>query len=173
MMTKTTTTCTPADFYYSDYWGITDAPSTSPHSAGRIEQETGFLTALCNAAGGDGTASKVERDHIFGMASVKGYTPEAIAQINALADAAESKTIEEMAADAKKAMSIGTLRFAVGSIVFESIKAASKVRIFFRCTCTFWYTIAVKFIVSLYIFSCHNHCACAVLCFVPNHKGRS
>ena len=147
-MTKTTTTGTPADFYYSDYWGMTEAPSTSPHSAGRIEQETGFLTALCNAAGGDGTASKVERDHIFGMASVKGYTPEAIAQINALADAAESKTIEEMAADAKKAMSIGTLRFAVGSIVFESIKAASKVRIFFRCTCTFWYTMAVKFIVS-------------------------
>ena len=88
-MTKTTTTRTPADFYYSDYWGMTEAPSTSPHSAGRIEQETGFLTALCNAAGGDGTASKVERDHIFGMASVKGYTPEAIAQINALADAAE------------------------------------------------------------------------------------
>ena len=131
MTTKTTTTCTPADFYYSDYWGITEAPSTSPHSAGRIEEETGFLIALCNAAGGDGTASKVERDHIFGMASVKGYTPEAIAQIDGLADAAESKTIEEMAADAKKALSIGTLRFAAGAIVFESIKAASKVRIFF------------------------------------------
>eukprot|EP00984_Skeletonema_dohrnii_P001261 scaffold393_cov158-Skeletonema_dohrnii-CCMP3373.AAC.2 len=123
-MTKTT--CTPADFYYSDYWGITEAPSTSPHSAGRIEEETGFLTALCNAAGGDGTASKVERDHIFGMASVKGYTPEAIAKIDDLADAAESKTIEEIASDAKMAMSIGTLRFAAGAILFESIKAASK-----------------------------------------------
>eukprot|EP00986_Skeletonema_menzelii_P020454 scaffold31215_cov263-Skeletonema_menzelii.AAC.1 len=60
------------------------------------------------------------------MASVKGYTPEAIAQIDGLADAAESKTIEEMAADAKKALSIGTLRFAAGAIVFESTKAASK-----------------------------------------------
>lgn len=48
---------------------MTQSPSTSPHSAGRIEQETGFLTALCNAAGGDGTASKVERDHIFAMVS--------------------------------------------------------------------------------------------------------
>mmetsp|Transcript_3749 Transcript_3749/g.5759 ORF Transcript_3749/g.5759 Transcript_3749/m.5759 type:complete len:120 (+) Transcript_3749:277-636(+) len=60
------------------------------------------------------------------MASVKGYTPEAIAKIDDLADAAESKTIEEIASDAKMAMSIGTLRFAAGAILFESIKAASK-----------------------------------------------
>lgn len=65
----TETTRTPADYYYNAYWGVTQSPGTSPHSAGRIEEETGFLTALCNAAGGDGTASKVERDHIFAMVS--------------------------------------------------------------------------------------------------------
>ena len=54
--------------------------------------------------------------------------PEAIEKIDDMADAAESKTIEEMAADAKMSMSIGTLRFAAGSIVFEAIKASSKVR---------------------------------------------
>lgn len=161
-MTKTT--CTPADFYYSDYWGITEAPSTSPHSAGRIEEETGFLTALCNAAGGDGTASKVEREHIFGMASVKGYTPEAIAKIDDLADAAESKTIEEMAADAKKAMSIGTLCFAAGSILFEAIKAASKVRI---C-----HTNILVYYEAHCIIISSSHCHC-LHCFVSNHTGRS
>mmetsp|Transcript_607 Transcript_607/g.859 ORF Transcript_607/g.859 Transcript_607/m.859 type:complete len:143 (+) Transcript_607:305-733(+) len=82
--------------------------------------------ALCNAAGGDGIASKKERDHIVGVASVKGYLPEAIEKIDEMADAAESKTIEEMATDAKNSMCIGTLRFAAGAIIFEAIKAASK-----------------------------------------------
>lgn len=107
---------------------LSEAPTTSPDSVGQMDEETGFLRALCNAAGGDGTASKKERDHIVGMASVKGYIPEVIEKVDEMADAAEKKTIEEMATDAKMSMSIGTLRFAAGAIVFEAIKAASKVR---------------------------------------------
>ena len=73
--------------------------------------------------------TKKERDHIVGMASVKGYIPEVIEKVDEMADAAEKKTIEEMATDAKNSMSIGTPRFAAGAIIFEAIKAASKVRV--------------------------------------------
>lgn len=139
-----------------------EAPATSPDSAGQIEEETNYIKALCNAAGGDGTASKVERDHIIGVSSVKGYLPEAMETIHGMCDAAENKTMEDMAADAKNAMSIGTLRFAAGSIVFEAIKAASKVR-----STTFWY---IRCNDDLYHFTSQSLAPCFV---EPRTAGRS
>jgi hypothetical protein len=51
--------------------------------------------------------------------------PEVRAKIDAICDEAEKKTIEQIAADASKAMTIGTLRFAGPCVVFECIKAAA------------------------------------------------
>merc|ERR1712194_57672 len=113
-------------FYYADYWGLTERPAKSGSSPGQVEEELGFLSALCNASGADGEASKLERDHIKGMASIKGMLPEVIAKIDEMCDAAEKKTIEQIATDAAEAMSIGTLRFAASCIIFESNKAAAK-----------------------------------------------
>ena len=62
---------------------------------------------------------------IRGMAAVKEYHYEAAEKIDALADAAETKSLEQVAAKAAEAMSVGTLCFAAPCIIYEALKAAA------------------------------------------------
>mmetsp|Transcript_15775 Transcript_15775/g.26938 ORF Transcript_15775/g.26938 Transcript_15775/m.26938 type:complete len:178 (+) Transcript_15775:176-709(+) len=110
--------------FLSDYWGLTERPTTSGSSAGHYEEEIRFVTALCNAVGGDGSASPSERQWIKGVFAAKGYLPSVIAKIEELADEAEEKSPEDVATDAAEAMTVGTLPYAAPAIVFDCIKAA-------------------------------------------------
>jgi hypothetical protein len=85
----------------------------------------GFITALCNVVGCDGQASEAERAYIRGMAAIKEYVEDASAQIDTIADAAHTKSLEQIGAEATDAMSVGTLRFAAPIIVYEALKAAA------------------------------------------------
>merc|ERR1712194_926115 len=117
-----------ARFFYNDYWGFAEQPTTSAASAGQIEEELGYISGVINACAADGKVSKLERDYIKGLSSVKGYLPEAMERIDELCDAAEEKSLEEIGEDAAKAVSIGTgtLRFAAPPMILQAIKAASK-----------------------------------------------
>ena len=105
---------------------MTERPTTSGSSAGHYEEEIRFVTALCNAAGGDGSTSPSERQWIKGVFSVKGYLPSVIAKIDELADEAEKKSPETVAEDAAEAMTVGTLPYAAPCIIYDCIKAASE-----------------------------------------------
>lgn len=115
-----------AAFYYNDYWGLAEKPANSGSSAGQYEEELRFVTALCNAAGGDGTVSPSERTFIKGYFAAKGYLPSVISKIDELANEAEKKDREAVARDATEAMTVGTLPYAAPSMLFDCIKAASK-----------------------------------------------
>lgn len=108
-----------------DYWGLKERPTESQSSAGQYEEELRFVTALCNAAGGDGEVSSSERKFIKGLFSAKGYLPSVISKIDELADEAETKDPETAARDVTDAMSVGTLPHAAPSMLFDCIKAAS------------------------------------------------
>ena len=111
--------------YYYNTWGLNERPATSESGAWHIWEELGLLSALGNATGCDGEASAAECAYIRGMAAVKEYHYEAAEKIDALADAAETKSLEQVAAEAAEAMSVGTLCFAAPCIIYEALKAAA------------------------------------------------
>ncbi len=59
----------------------------------------------------------MERAYTRVMEAVKRYHHEAADEIDALADAAKTKSLELVAADTAEAMCVGTLRFAAPIII--------------------------------------------------------
>ena len=84
----------------------------------------GYAKALCNAIASDGEASPSEMiAWVQGYLACKGFGSLAH-EVEIMAKDAEKKSADEVVADTKASMQIGTLRFAGTAIIFDSIRAA-------------------------------------------------
>ena len=89
----------------------------------RNTEMLGYAKALCNAIAADGEASPGEIAWVQGYLSCKGFGALA-GEVQAMAKAAEGKSIAEVVEDTKASMQVGTLKFAGRAIIFDSIRAA-------------------------------------------------
>jgi len=109
-------------WFYQYCWGFSTVPAAGTADDRNMEM-LGYAQSLCNAIAADGEASDAEIAWVQGYLANKGYGKLAH-EVEVMAKAAESKTIDQMVADTKKAMDVGTLKFAGSAVIFDSIRAA-------------------------------------------------
>jgi len=84
----------------------------------------GCALALCNAISADGEASPSEVAWVQGHLSCKGFG-SLTDEVADVAKAAEGKSLDQVVADTKASLQIGTLRFAGKAIVCDSLRAST------------------------------------------------
>ena len=107
-------------WFYQYCWGFSSVPA---ETTDRDEEMRRYSQALCNVIGADGTSSKAEIAWVQGYFANKGYG-NLVDEVEKMAKAAEGKTLEEVTAETKEALNVGTLRFAANAIIYDSIRAA-------------------------------------------------
>jgi len=109
-------------WFYQFSWGFSTVPATGTADERDAEMLV-YAQSLCNAIAADGKASDTEIAWVQGYLANKGFG-NLVHEVEAMAKAAESKTIDQMVADTKKAMDVGSLKFAGPAVIFDSIRAA-------------------------------------------------
>lgn len=109
-------------WFYQFSWGFSTVPATGT-ADDRDAEMLVYAQSLCNAIAADGKASDTEIAWVQGYLANKGFG-NLVPEVEAMAKAAESKTIDQMVADTKKAMDVGSLKFAGPAVIFDSIRAA-------------------------------------------------
>ena len=107
---------------YQFSWGFSTVPATGTADERDAEMLV-YAQSLCNAIAADGKASDTEIAWVQGYLANKGFG-NLVHEVEAMAKAAESKTVDQMVADTKKAMDVGSLKFAGPAVIFDSIRAA-------------------------------------------------
>ena len=110
-------------FFYMDCWGFSSVPAASDDLKERETEMLGYAQALCNAIAADGSASETEIAWVKGYLACKGYG-ELAHQVEAMAKAAAGKSLEQIVADTKASLAVGTLKFAGKAMVYDSIRAS-------------------------------------------------
>lgn len=107
---------------YQHIWGFSSVPGMEDN---RDELMRGYARSLCNAVAGDGAASPREISWIKGYIANKGFGI-LVDEVDAMAKEAEEKTLEQVAADTKEALTLnsGTLVFAGRAIIFDAFRAS-------------------------------------------------
>ena len=94
--------------------------------ADRLEETKRFAGALCNAIAGDGVASEEEISYIQGILAAKSFPDEVVAAVPDMARNSEGRTLEQIAAETKEMMELGTLKFAGRVICYHAIQASAQ-----------------------------------------------
>ncbi|KAL7547624.1 hypothetical protein ACHAWF_010909, partial [Thalassiosira exigua] len=122
LTTLTDTAAIARDFYYFSQFGYATAPVSM--GDGGNEKNRRFAAALCNISGADGEVTKEEHDFIVGYCAAKGYPAGILDDIPKMCKDAETKSIEDVIAETRELMKMGSLKSASRQIVYDAIRAA-------------------------------------------------